>query len=238
MLYFNKFFKIPGPKALGMSDTDYAMPSEFFRNNSTEATWEDYYSKIKKEYPIRYFLSSTIPNFFQDMYVNITAPIRESLWFVKYHLIPKYRYHWLDLRQPKNVMDTNSYRYGWRDTDSRMVYAMMNLLVQFVEEEMPEGYYVPSDEEAANDPGLKIQRENYLEFMEIYKFWKEDQFLLDNARKVAQTAWYNKHKASKGDKSPELESLRLQLEQAEKICDITLDMMLHRLINIRHCLWT
>ena len=36
MIYFNKWLKIPGPKDLGMSDSNNAMPSDFFAITKTK----------------------------------------------------------------------------------------------------------------------------------------------------------------------------------------------------------
>jgi hypothetical protein len=64
MLHFNNLFKLPTPIQLGMSNSDYAMPSRHFPNKPNEHNWESYYEYLQKHYPIKYFFSSTLPEFF------------------------------------------------------------------------------------------------------------------------------------------------------------------------------
>lgn len=53
----------------------------------------------------------------------------KDLWYwLKCHTLPRYMFHKLDLR-------CTVYSYGWRDFDSRLLYATMNLLKDFVESE-------------------------------------------------------------------------------------------------------
>src|SRR5258708_9618462 len=191
MIYFNKLFKLPGPKDLGMSDDNYAMPSRLFPNNKTEKTWEDFYEILRKNYPVRYLIAYTLPTFFRDRWWSISRPFKNAhYWFVS-HFVPSRRYHMLDLRQPKNGDNVDNYSYGWRDTDSRMVFALFNLLCQFVEEEVSEGYYVPTEGDIAKDPALKYQLDNYIEFMTIYIWWKKDRIIEDEEYCIKLTSWSN-----------------------------------------------
>jgi len=241
MIYFNKFFKLPGPVALGMSKSDYAMPSEFFRNNQTETTWEMYYAKVKELYPVRYFLAATLPYFFVQIWWKVSRPFKDAhYWFVS-HFIPSRQYHWLDLRQPRTQFDKDPYRYGWCDTDNRMVYAMMNLLVEFVEEEMPHGWYIPSEEEAAKDDGvdhnysgLKRQLADYKEFMEIYNWWTKDRYTEISEYDDKLHTWCEARHAF----DPGAHALWDDLNSVESRNKNKLNEMLVRLLNIRHVLWT
>lgn len=69
MLYFKKLIKLPGPKDLGMSNNNYSMGSEFFPQEGV-LTWESYYARVKKEYPVSFFFASTIPNFFRSTWLR------------------------------------------------------------------------------------------------------------------------------------------------------------------------
>jgi hypothetical protein len=236
MIYFKKLFKFPGPKELGMSDSNNAMPSRFFPNNKTEITWEDYYEYLAKTYPVKYFLAAVFPQFFRDCWRKLSRPFRDAHYWLACHLLPSKRYHWLDLRQPKG------YRYGWCDTDRRMVYAMMNLLVEYVEKEMPHGYFVPSEEEAALDDGVtcgnysgfKRQLENHKEYMTIYNWWTKERAVELEEEGDKCTAWSDARHVW----ADNTELLWAELKVLTERNEAKLEEMLHRLLKIRHCLWT
>jgi hypothetical protein len=52
----------------------------------------------------------------------------DAIYFVKCHTLPSYMYHWLDLRNPQ-------YEYGWKDADSKILFACFKVLSDFVEGE-------------------------------------------------------------------------------------------------------
>ena len=266
MIYLNKLFKIPGPKDLGMSDNNHAMSMEMFRNNSTEATWEQYYERVKKEYPISFFCASTVPTFFHDLWRDITRKPKKFAYWLKCHVIPKHRYHMIDIRQKggsygnalSRLLDMDqrrivtqalplSYRYGWIDAPQQMEYALFNILAKFVEEEMPYGYCVPSEEEAAKDDagdepdkysGFRRQLDNHKEYMAIYNYWKVDRIVLAKAHTDALTAWSNARQAARGDQTEEVQLLWKKLNETDEAEKQKLEEMLHRLIDVRGCLWT
>jgi hypothetical protein len=243
MIYFSKFFKFPGPKDLGWSDSNNAMPSRLFPNNKTEKNWEDYYEYLNKTYPVKFFLASIVPQFFRDIWMRLSRPFKDAHYWLVSHTIRQY--HWLDLRQPKrwkdDVEDYFTYRYGWVDTDHQMEYAMMNLLVNYVEQEMPGSYFIPSEEEAAKDDGVdynysgfKRQLANHKEYMAIYNWWKTDRFveLAEYDRKL--TEWSDARHAW----ADNADELLKEVGALEARNDAKLDEMLIRLIKIRRCLWT
>src|ERR1700722_20387697 len=181
-MIFNKWFKLPGPKALGMSDNDYAMASEFFRNNQEEHTWEQYYERVAQMYPVRFFLASTLPMFFQNLWRNLTRPFKNIYWWFRHHTTNCY--HWVDIRQPKGRLDDYGYQYGWLDTDTRIEFAIINLFIEFMEEELPHSFFVPSEEEASKDDGVdyqyagfKRQRDDYLEMTAIYHWLTKERYV-------------------------------------------------------------
>lgn len=59
-----------------------------------------------------------------------------------------------------------SYGYGWRDTDTRLLYAMFDLLTEFVEKEKPFEHV-----DWSHTLQTKAAAE---EFMALYKWWKEE----------------------------------------------------------------
>lgn len=246
MIYFKKLIKLPGPKDIGMSDSNYAMSSEFFRNNSTEKTWEDFYARIKKDYPIRYFFASTAPSFFRHFWMKLTAKPFNFIYWLKCMILPSHKFHLIDIREKNTETNIIPYRFGWIDSDVKMTFAMFKILCDFVEKEMPVGYFIPNEEDASKDngdcnskyPGYKSQREQYLKIMEIYNYWNTDRFILNNEYNAALSAWDNSREKSKGDKNSETEELYQKMEILSAKKDKKLEEMLHRLIDIRHSLWT
>lgn len=246
MIRFNKLFKLPGPVDLGMSDNDHAMASEFFRNNPTEYTWEQYYDRLRELYPVRFFLASTVPQFFHDRWRDAARPFRDATYWLKCHCLTKHKYHLVDIRQAANVGSELPYTHGWIDTDWRMVYAMFSLLIDFVEKEMPHGYFVPSEEDAAKDDGTcdspyagyKAQRERHDEYMAIYKYWMVERPAEEAKRSDLTMAWSRLHKASKGLDTDEVKAAWKASRDAAASSEAKLEEMLVRLLKIRHCLWT
>lgn len=241
MIYFNKFFKLPGPVDLGMSDHNNAMASEFFRNRPDEFTWEMYYDRVQELYPVRFFLASTLPEFFRRCwYRSVQGPV-DLIYWLKCHLLPSYKYHLVDTRKADP-----SYTHGWIDTDQRMVLAMFTLLIEFVELEMPHGYFFPSEEDAAKDDGTwecgvggyRAQRDQYLEFMAIYNYWKVERPELEDQHNNLTSLWSKAREKSMGPQGEETERLWKEVQESKDKMDKRLEEMLHRLIDIRKVLWT
>lgn len=90
--------------------------------------------------------------------------ILDTLFYIPWHwfkvrFIPKHRYHILDLTK-----GGNGYRYGWYDTDSRMLQACFLLLVEYVEGEKPFEIIDWEFDEAT--------KEKHTEIKELYDWWK------------------------------------------------------------------
>ena len=192
MIYFNKYFKLPGPKDLGMSDSNYAMPTRLFPNNPTELSWEDYYERLAKMYPKKYFLAATLPSYILHIWRWISRPFKDShYWFVS-HFIPSRIYHWLDLRQPKKgAVNVDCYRYGWCDTDHKMEYAIINLFREFVEKRTSNLSW-PSAEEAAKDDGTDYNYCGYKRTFDIHKEIMEIYDWITNKRELEIKIYYDK----------------------------------------------
>ena len=237
MIYFNKIFKLPGPKDLGMSHSNNAMPSRLFPNNKTETTWEDYYERVAQMYPIKYFLAATLPYFFIRIWRRISRPFKDAKYWLVSHTIRQY--HWLDLRQSKSV--PNAYRYGYCETDHRMEMALTNLFIEFVEQKLPHSYFLPSEEDAAKDDGVdhnysgfKRQLENHKEIMAIYNWLTKDRWQEDAEYDCSLAAWSDARYAWADN---EKESWK-ELNWIEDRNQAKLEEMLVRILKIRHCLWT
>jgi hypothetical protein len=150
-------------------------------------------------------------------------------WFVS-HFIPSRKYHLLDLRQPKI---SGEYRYGWIDADHQILFALFNILNNFVKQEMP-NWYCPSEEEISHDVSLLNQRNTYLEVKAIHYWWNIDRKRQESRRDHMIDDW---HKARKAGSSQE-HQLWEDLRKADRALDDKEDEMIGRLIKIRHALWT
>jgi hypothetical protein len=254
MIYFSKFFRIPGPKDLGMSDSNNAMAMEDFRNNDEEYTWEQYEAKIAELFPIRFFFLHTVAYALKYFWWDVSKPFKAAYKWFKCHFIPAHKYHWLDLRTPKDVPAYARYRYGWMDTDHRMEHALFNLLTDFVEKELPNSYcFVPSEEDAAKDDGVdcnymgfKKQLADHKEYMEIYNWWKVDRHKEHAEYEKALDTWHEAHLGKSQSiksrverrKDSQLKELSSRVDELEtRNNNKTTDMMI-RLIKIRYVMWT
>lgn len=233
---FRKLFKLPGPSHFREGAKDYALPSRDFSPELGEDDycWEDYYADLKRTYPVRYFFAETLVDFLRyKVAMPVTRPIKDAWYWLKCHVVPKHRYHILDLRQP-------DYTHGWIDTDTRMLYANFNLLNEFVEHEMP-NFYCPTEEECNSEEcwaeSNRKQREAYLE-VEALHFWWNIQRQLDQAKcAAAVTAWHDrKHKQKIFDE--ETERLWKEHLHLDEVFEQTETEMLIRLIKVRKSLWT
>ena len=224
-----KIFRLPSPKELGWSDTN-ALPIVLFRNpNQNNPTWEDWEEKMRKEYPVRYFLAETLPFWFS---IKIKRKVKDAIYFVTSHIVPSRRYHMLDLRQPKKK-GKYSYRWGWIDSDSRMLYAMFNILNTFVKEEFP-NMYCPSEEEVRANPYMMSQRLHYLEIKAIHYWWNVERERQLAAHSKLLKEWSDaKHAHSANE-----HQLWDDLQKLETANDEKEDEMIGRLMKIRRSLWT
>jgi hypothetical protein len=226
-----KLFHLPSPKELGWTRGEYnALPMAKFNNVGDDTpTWEDWEAKMQKEYPIRYFFSETLPSWFRT---NIRNPVSNAWYWVKCHVLPSHRYHILDLRQPKND-DVGNYKWGWIDSDTKILYALFNILNTFVKNEVP-NYYCPSEEEVQTDPYLLQQRNNYLEIKSIHYWW--------NVERLRQNKYYaellDKWSDARGTKDSSEHQLWDELKKIEAAQEAKEEEMIGRLIKIRRSLWT
>lgn len=222
-----RIFGLPSPKELGWSK-DNALPMAMFNKNQ-QPTWEDWETKMRKEYPVRYFLAETLPFWFS---VTIKRRVKDSLYFLKCHLIPGHRYHLLDLRQPR-IKGQYSYRWGWLDSDSKILYSLFNILNTFVKEELP-NMHCPSDEEVQTNPYLASQRNAYLEIKAIHYWWNVERLRQHDAHSDLLTQWANAQRAHDPAEHQLWDDLRkMETEMEEKE-----EEMMIRLVKIRRCLWT
>lgn len=242
MIYFKKLIKIPGPKDLGMGKSNNAMAIDLFNNNN-QPTWESYYARIKKEYPVKYFFASTFPSFFDRRYRTVKRHFTKFTYWVKCHLKKNHRHHSLDLTQPKMITLTNAdgstrqihnedhYDYGWIDIDTKMLFAMFNLLNDYVKNELK----VITEEDIKKEPQLLSFKQEQDEVLAIHHWWNVERKLKQEEMNTLTDKWYYLSK-----KKRKLASARAfkESENATAAFEIQTDEMIARLMKIRRTLWS
>lgn len=226
MLFFRKLLRLPDPKDLGMSNSN-CLPSREFTPDCDGPTWEDWDIKVKAKFPIKYFFAETLIDFVRfKLWLPIYRPLDEAHYWLVSHTIR--RYHILDLRQPKNEYGVDEYRYGWRDVPEAMLYAIFNLLDQFVKHELP-NFYCPPEEDIEN----KIQRDTYFEILAIHKWWFEDRKREYQEFSNCRTEWHKLHKV--GD--PHTDEIWNEMNKMHENFENKTDEMIARLMKVRRSLW-
>jgi len=135
------------------------------------------------------------------------------IWYIKHHTT--HQYHKLNLSQSDDRNDTiDHYKYGWIDADSKLRFAMFNILRNFVEKEIKFNY---------GFVGISKEVEN--EVKEIYDWWT-----IKRVRDVKRLAQLE-HYCHTNEDFLELVNFTHEIEQDE-------ENMMIRLIKIRSCLWT
>lgn len=224
-----KIFRLPSPSELGMTDSEYdALPMRDFQKiGDPTPTWEDWEERVKKDYPIRYFFAEGMIPWIKRMYRRY---VEDPIYWIKCHILPKYKYHLLDLRQPK---ENGEYRYGWLDADHQMEYALFNILNRFVEKEMP-NWYCPSEEDIQTDPHLTHQRNLWMEAKNIHYWWNVERKRQDKKHAELVSKWYEARHINAADSH----KLWDQMNKAEQEMEDKKDEMIARLLKIRRSLWT
>lgn len=108
-------------------------------------------------------------------------------WFLKYELVPRHRYHWLDLRDAE-------YRRGYTDYSWRLPQAAFKILSEFADEEYGEdrsrGWKQVDVEECDDEPygskeGIQRQVDLRNKVLELLQWWNvgrhEEQKVIDDA---------------------------------------------------------
>lgn len=236
--YMKNYLKLPGPKELGRSDHN-ALPIREWCDDERVYCWEDYRKEVKQLYPIRYWLNETMPMFINKLiwwkFKHFVEGIR---YYLLSHLVPSRRYHMLDLRQPcdKNEIENlDCYRYGWVDVDKKMLYAIFNLLGEYLNKEEPYDLRTDhSEEEINNDPCLRQQAENLDEAKFIWHWWTVDRKIDYKYAGELLTFWSE----ARQNKDPNVKELWEKLQENDKYLEDKEEEMIARLMKIRKGLWT
>jgi hypothetical protein len=231
--FFKKLFHIPKPKYFLWDDLD--------DHGKGEVTWEQWEERAKVEHPIRFFLSETLPLWWR---VHISMNIEHAWYWFRCHLWN--RYHKLSLRQP-HTGTADDYDWGWIDEDKQMLFAMFNILVDYVDlVNESEYHYGTTDEKldalrkqiVEDEDGavcLQNQLNNLLEAKALYEYWTITRKDQHRERDALLHDWYEHRREDKikgdttrWDKLQEVEEVFYKMEEEMTI----------RLMKIRRSLWT
>ena len=222
-----KLFGIPKPKAL---------PSKMFGSKPGEYTWEDWREDAKKDNPIRYFFSETVPHWWN---VHISMNIEHAWYWLRTHTV--HRYHKLDLRQPYTGTD-DDYTWGWLDEDRQLVFACFNVLVSYVDSVNSQEHIYGTDnindlresmiKDGVENPDDMPQLKCLMEAKELYQYWTVKRKVDLNKRRDLLLDW-SRNKDKDGN-----QKRWNALRKAEDDFDKEEEEMLIRLIKIRRSLWT
>lgn len=235
MIYFKKLFKFPSPKDLGMSNHHNAMAMDFDNKEETvkgEPTWAKYYNYLRKTYPVKYFFASTLPSFMYFTWQkSIGWKLRDFKWWFESFIIR--RDHLLDLRQPKSAdpFDADYYRHGWIEPDTKMVYAIFNILNEYIEKSES---YCPTLEECEEEPALKEQRDQYIEARTIHYWWNVARKQNLKKEKDLLLEWSKAKRNNSANEKELFKAMNILSDNNDK----ELDEMLIRILKIRRSFWS
>lgn len=201
--------------------------------SATMTEWDAWEAKNKKEKPILYFLLETAPAWIRCRYKWwITDPI--------YHLKCKYfrKYHYIKIdvdrffNHNQHIFPYKLRNYHWYDTDTKMLYGLFQLVVDYIEGENPERFdwqVTPEQQKIWKeinelyDWWTKERPERKVEYPSIEDFGGKSEDILADKDSPARKAW--------GEAV-------LEHEQLERAFDVEDTEMMIRLITIRQHLWS
>ncbi len=217
---FIKWLNPPSPKELGRAERD-ALPMRDFDPFNESYSWEDWHKEVKRDYPVRYFLTDTVPHHFA---VKVAIPLRNFKWWV----IDLFRRpHMLDMRDKE-------YKGGYIDPCQAVLHANFKLLEMYINEK-PYNLRDEYTDKEIDKQGLRMQQDHYDEAHALYHYWTttrkeihDDNHMLYLAQKAAGEA--GDRKEYEYLKKVWLEGNREEEEKEQE--------MLERLIKIRRGFWT
>jgi hypothetical protein len=176
-------------------------------------TWNDWERDARAKYPVRFFLSRTLPRAFARLRERL---ISRPWYYLRTHTV--HRYHLIDMRCPRN-----GYAWGWLDRSEAVMFAAFAVLRDFVEHEYPGcvNWDWSDESRAARD-----------EILALYKWWTE-------GRKQEHDAVDARAPGSgPHGTNPEPHTAMASFHAAVAALDEKDNEMLRRLIAVRGTMWT
>ena len=226
---WHRYVELPTVVELGVAKNE-ALPSEMFHHEDNDYTWEKHYRVMKMRYPFRYWLNQTLPTYFWP----VKRYIADAWYWLQCHLLPSYKFHLIDIRQPKDGSDPHPYRSGWIDSDNKMLLAIFKILCDHVEGEEPLNVRTAYTPEQIVEYGLEDQAEHYDELMTLYNWWKVGRAKhLQSINDIAAIA-----SAARKNKDKKYNALMQSWIDADNLYQEIEEEMLIRVILIRKGMWT
>lgn len=214
--HLTALFEYKTPYDLGLSDNKYSWDFDLlFDNPAMDEAW-------KRLFPANYYFNHKI-----KPYIYLAKrKLSDAKWYILHHTT--YRYHVLDLSQPDERNDTiDHYKYGYRDTDRRLVFAMFNLMVDYVEHVLENDLSDIALEGLPTDESLIRHNKFLAELRVIYKYWKFNR--LDHWRNIdklrTNRQQYRENKLRFREFTEEIYSEETKFFEKEK-------EMMHKLVDI------
>jgi hypothetical protein len=206
------------------------------RHEFTQAggSYYDYEEAMRKKYPVRYFLFQYVP--LQWKYFHYRF-IRGPIKWIRYRTTNR-----------SHVLKIQTLEPGWWDRDQRMLHAMFQILVDFIELELPQMMF--SEKKKYNikygvrnrEAGLAYldweiaetatpQQDDAFVKKELYLWWKDYRLKRDDPwsePNIWDISDKMKVKDQEGSQAGALEHIYYEEDQR----------MLKKLIEIRSSLWT
>lgn len=237
-----KILKILGyPEALV---TDESRISDFFNIFGNDTDDKKKIKKLEKNVNFclrRNDLIITVAEYMRNfkkpsLYSRIKEEIRYMFPFKQ---IREFRYYLKNrfIRKP-HLIDTKLKKGQWWDTDSRLLYGMMNLLIEFVEKERPFEVVIWD----SDDVSIHVKKE-----ILTIKAWWENYNNRKNEISEALSTWHDMKFGKDSDDwidkineddTPEIDKAFKYLHELENKLHEEEEEMLIRLVKIRDYLWT
>lgn len=162
-LKMRRWLRLPTPVDLGWSNSN-ALGMREFTPYQEGKTWEDWDAHCKAHYPVRYFLSEVLPLWIQMWFIWPLGRLRD--WVLD-HVVPRRRYHFLDLR---GIDPISEYSHGYLDPCTVFYLAGWASLMRWHREDRNDPRQWMTAEMLA-DPIHKDQIEHHDEAMHLVHYW-------------------------------------------------------------------
>lgn len=217
-----KWIRPPSPVELGMSKYN-SLPSKRFNPFCEDICWEDWREEVKKDYPIRYFISEVIPHYWA---VKVTMPIFDFKWKV------------IDFFRRPHLLDTRNreYKGGYVDPSEQFLYAGVECLRRYLfDERGPTNYRDLYSEQEIDQEGLRDWQKHYDECWALWNYWV---YIRPNLVKKRHQQYLNMEAAAEENNKTAYDkyrqnwiSSRVEEEKLEK-------EFMEGLLEIRRGMWT
>ena len=222
-----KRLKPPSPKELGWSESG-ALGSRKLSPFHEGKTWEDWEDHVKDKYPVRYFLTNTLPDWFSPVWYSIS-----NFWYwLKCHTLKSCKFHLVDLR---GVDPLSSYQYGFLDPRAVLELSAWKALRDYIEKCKPENPALHYTEEELKQSHLAEEKlKRYDEPHALYKYWMVDR-LMEAER---EAVLYRQFKEASREDKATYERAAERWSSYRFACEAREQEMFMRLCAIRQWLWT